>query len=86
MRTTATIDPEVERLLHQVMKERGLSFKKALNEALKAGLASARGAAKPFVQKTYSLGAVHNVRLDKALAISDAIEDKELLRKLKHRK
>jgi hypothetical protein len=86
VRTTATLDPEVEVLLRRVMKERGISFKKALNEAVKAGLAPTRGTAKPFVQKTYSLGATQNFRWEKALAIADAIEDEELLRKLNRSK
>lgn len=82
MRTTATLEPEVERLLHQVMKERGISFKKALNEAVKAGLSpKAHHAAKRFVQKTYALGLNPNLNWDKAQAIADAIEDQEILRK-----
>ena len=35
MRTTVTLDPDVERLVRDVMRERGLSFKQALNEALR---------------------------------------------------
>jgi len=30
MRTTVTLDPDVERLVRDVMRERGLSFKQAL--------------------------------------------------------
>ena len=38
MRTTVTLDPDVERLIKDVMKERAISFKEALNEAARAGL------------------------------------------------
>ncbi len=84
MRTTATLDPEVELLLRKVMKERGVSFKKALNEAVKAGLSPrTQPAAKPYVQKTYSLGLNPNLNWDKAQAIADAMEDEDILRKLR---
>jgi hypothetical protein len=39
MRTTVTLDPEVERLLKKAMRLRGQSFKQALNQALLKGLA-----------------------------------------------
>jgi len=83
MRTTATLEPEVEILLRKVMKERGVSFKKALNDAVKAGLSPrARGVTKPYVQKTYSMGFDQNFPWDKARIIADALEDEELIRKL----
>lgn len=83
VRTTATLDPEVERLLRLVMKERGLSFKKALNEAVKAGLSPAKGKpARKFIQKTYSMGSEQGIRWDKALTIASSLEDDELLNKI----
>lgn len=39
MRTTVTIDPQVEQLLRQAMQTRGQSFKQVLNSALRKGLA-----------------------------------------------
>jgi len=87
MRTTVTLDPDVQRLLDATVRERGISFKQALNEAVRAGLApAARRTKKRFVQKTFSLGPEQNFRWDKALATADAIEDEELLRKLSLRK
>ncbi len=38
MRTTVTLDPDVERLIKDAMRERGISFKEALNEAARIGL------------------------------------------------
>jgi hypothetical protein len=63
MRTTVTLDPEVEALLRTSMRKRGLSFKQASNEAIRAGLTTAlRKPARRFVQKTYSLGAERHLR------------------------
>ena len=38
MRTTLSLDPDVAALLEKVRKEKGLSFKQAVNEALRTGL------------------------------------------------
>ena len=38
MRTTVTLDPDAERLLRSAMRERNLSFKAALNDAIRRGL------------------------------------------------
>jgi len=87
MRTTVTLDPDVERLIRDAMRERAISFKEALNEAARNGL---RGKeckhAKRFVQKSFRMGAAQEFRWDKALAVADAIEDEELTRKLTLRK
>ena len=87
MRTTVTLDSDTERLLRQAMRERGLSFKEALNEAIRAGLTRSKGRRpQRFVQKTFRLGAEQYFRWDKALAAAEAMEDEELSRKLSLRK
>ena len=87
MRTTVTLDPDVERLLRVAMKERGVSFKQALNDAARIGLSGpARKRAAKFVQKTFRMGPAREFRWDKALDVSDAIEDEELTRRLILRK
>jgi hypothetical protein len=87
MRTTVTLDPDVERVLQTAMRERGVPFKQALNDAIRAGLMRESSHAKRrFVQKTYSLGAEQHFRWDKALASAEAIEDEELSRRLTLRK
>jgi len=88
MRTTVTLDPDVEALLRRLMKERGLSFKAALNEAVRSGIA---GVLRPqirrhFRQKTYRMGFRPEFRWDKALVLADAMEDEELARRLQLRK
>lgn len=86
MRTTVTLDPDVEALIRTAMKERGLSFKEAVNSAVREGLARKKSVKRSFVQKSFSLGAEQNFRWDKALAVADALEDEELVRKLSLRK
>jgi xanthine dehydrogenase molybdopterin-binding subunit B len=82
MRTTVTLDPDVERLLKAEMRAKGVSFKQALNDAVRAGKkAAGTRRATRFVQKTFSLGAEQNFRWEKALAVADAMEDEEVLRK-----
>ncbi len=39
MRTTVTVDPDVEQLLRQAMQQTGKSFKATLNQAIRKGLA-----------------------------------------------
>jgi hypothetical protein len=87
MRTTVTLDLDVERLLRAAMRERGISFKEALNGAVRVGLLQARsGRKRRFVQKTFSLGSEQHFRWEKALAAAAAIEDEEILGKLALRK
>lgn len=87
MRTTVTLDPDVEKLLHAAMRERGISFKEALNQAARRGLLRQKASRNNrFVQKTYSMGTEQNFRWDKALAAADAMEDEEIVRKLILRK
>jgi hypothetical protein len=83
VRTTVTLDPDVERLIKNSMRERGISFKEALNQSARAGLLRNRhSTTKRFAQKTYPLGASQEFRWDKALAVAAAMEDEELSRKL----
>jgi hypothetical protein len=87
MRTTVTLDPDVERMLRTAVRERGVPFKEALNQAVRAGLsAGAKRRKRRFVQRTFALGSERNFRWEKALAAADAIEDEELARKLSLRK
>ncbi len=83
MRTTVTLDPDVNRLLKDCMKHRGISFKQALNDAVRNGLAGGTlRSTRPFVQKSFSLGHAQDFHGDKALAITDCLEDEEIGRKL----
>jgi hypothetical protein len=87
MRTTVTLDPDTERIVRDLMRERGVTFKQALNDAIRAGLATTkRTGPRKFTQKTFALGSEQNFRWDKALAVAESIEDEELSRKLALRK
>ncbi len=82
-----TLDPDVEAMLRATMRERGLSFKEALNTAIRNGLGGAqkRGPRK-YRLKTYQMGFRPEASLDKALAMAAALEDEEIARKLSLRK
>jgi hypothetical protein len=87
VRTTVTLDPDVEKMLENSIRERGVSFKQALNEAIRAGLTRGRQPRTArFVQKSFRLGLVPDFRWDKALSTADAMEDEELTRKVALRK
>ena len=85
MRTTITLDPESEALIKRAMRERGVSFKQAVNDAIRAGLAPARQA--PAVHTpTFRMGFNPVIPWDKALRLAAEMEDEELARKLAARK
>ena len=83
MRTTVTLDPDVEALVKRLMRERGLSFKEAVNSAIRAGVGPSR--AEPFETPTFRMGQPA-VALEKALRLAGELEDDELGRRLAARK
>lgn len=88
MRTTVTLDPDVEALLRVRMRERNLSFKAALNQALRSALkgdAGRRGATR-FSLPTFRMGFRPELPIDQALSLAAAMEDEEIARKLSLRK
>lgn len=86
MRTTVTLDPDVAAKLKTVARERGISFKQALNHAVRAGLGAARRSSRSFQQYTQPMGLRPGLSLDKALQLAAALEDEEIVRKLELRK
>ncbi len=80
------MEPDVQALIRTAMKERGISFKEALNSAVRAGLTQSKPRRHDFVQKSYSLGSDQNFRWDKALEAAAVLEDEELGRKISLRK
>jgi hypothetical protein len=77
-----TLDPDVEALLRRRMRERRISFKVALNEALRSGLAGPHSSDQPFRTTTFRMGFEPTVPFDKALRLAAELEDEELIRKL----
>jgi hypothetical protein len=81
MRTTVTLDPDTALIVSRRMRERGVSFKQALNDAIRAG-AAGPAATQPFRTETASMGETR-VNLDRALQLAAELEDEELLRKMR---
>lgn len=79
MRTTVTLDPDTEALVRRRMRERGVSFKVALNDALREALRS-KPPAQAFTTAPADLGR-SRIPLERALQIAGDLEDEELLRK-----
>ena len=85
MRTTVTLDPDTEALIKKLMRERKLSFKEALNEAIRAGL-TPKARTGRFRTPTFKMGFDPVIPWDKALRLAGELEDEELVRKLATRK
>ena len=81
MRTTVTLDDDVAAALQAVMRERGVSFKEALNEMVRAGLGAALAPARPYRLVPSKLGVRPGIDLDKANRLAGELEDAELVRK-----
>ncbi len=80
MRTTITLDADAEALLRKRMAERGISMKRAVNDALRSALGADPGSSRSFRTPTANLG-VAAVNLDRALQLADELQDEELVRK-----
>jgi len=78
VRTTVTLDDDTLALIHRRMRERGVSFKAAVNDAIREG-AQGRPAPTAFETRAVDLG-VPLVNLDRALQVAAELEDEELLR------
>jgi predicted transcriptional regulator len=85
MRTTVTLDPDVAAELKELARQRGVSFKEVLNDAVRAGLAAGTEA-RAYRLPTTRLGLRPAVSLDGALRLAAAMEDEETVRKLELRK
>ncbi|HEV2360187.1 MAG TPA: hypothetical protein VGS21_00650 [Acidimicrobiales bacterium] len=80
MRTTVTLDDDTERLVRRRMRERGESFKVALNESIRAGVQPSGSRRVRYSTPTFSMGAPA-VNLDRALILAAELEDEEIVRK-----
>lgn len=74
MRTTLTLDPDVEALLKQAMHAQGRPFKQVVNDALRQALAPSTRHISPFKQQCFRMGQPR-VDLTKALALAGELED-----------
>ncbi len=76
MRTTVTLDADTEHLVRQRMKDKGVSFKRALNDAIREGAVGRTR--EQFESPSFDLG-VPAVDLTKALRLAGELEDEHLI-------
>ena len=86
MRTTVTLDPDVAATLKRAARERGVSFKAVLNDAVRAGIGGERGSARAYRMPSRRMGVRKGVDLDHAGRLLGELEDAEVVRKLQLRK
>jgi len=86
MRTTVDIDGDLAARLRQIASERGISFKEALNAALRSGLAPQAATPRRYHVRARRLGLRPGIDLDRALRLASALEDEETVRKIELRK
>jgi Ribbon-helix-helix protein, copG family len=86
MRTTVTLDPDVAATLKRTARERGVSFKAALNDAVRAGIGGEGRTGRPYRLPSYRMGVKQGVNLDHAGRLVGELEDAEIIRKLQLRK
>ena len=84
MRTTVTLDPDTDAIVRRLMRTRGLTFKAAVNEAIRAG-AGSPGRRPGFSTPTFDMG-TPVIPLDHALRVAGDLEDEELRRRIAARK
>lgn len=84
MRTTITLEPDVAARLERRVRERGITFKEAVNSALRLGLdADQPPVPEPYVVPTFRMGLLPGIDLTKANQLAAELEDEETIRKLK---
>ena len=86
MRTTVTLDPDLAARLQKIARERGITFKEALNSMLRAGMGAEASAVRQYRLRARRLGLRPGIDMDRALRLSAALEDEETVRKLELRK
>ncbi len=86
MRTTVVIDPDVAASLRDIARERGVTFREALNSTLRAGLGAPSRTNRPYRLRARRLGLRPGIDLDQALSLAAAMEDERVIRKLEERK
>jgi hypothetical protein len=79
MRTTVTLEPETAALVEKAMKQRKLSFKQVVNDAIQRGLAPTPR--ERVTLPSFSMGPPL-VNLDKATQLAGDLEDEEIIRKM----
>ena len=81
MRTTVTLDPDVERLVKDAVRRTGKSFKEVLNRAVRVGLGGQTGtrAGKPFRVRARRLGLRPGIDAGSLNRLADDLEIEEFV-------
>jgi hypothetical protein len=82
MRTTVTLEPDLAARIRELARQRGISFKSAINSTLRAGLEAGPGSGRQYRERTRDLGVQPGVDLTKALQLAASLEDEETIRQL----
>ena len=84
MRTTLTIDPDVEMLIQREMRRTERSMKAVVNDALRLGLGVRGKPPRPpcFKVEPHPLGLRAGIDADRLNQLVDELESEELARKL----
>jgi len=83
MRTTLTLEPDVAQRVRRKMKQKGLSLKQVVNDALRAGLVEADEAPTPkFRVEPYPCRFKAGIDLDKLNQLEDEMVAEEALKSL----
>ena len=80
MRTTITLDTDTRLLVERSMREKGLSFKEAVNDAIRAGLGRSQDEPRSYTVAR-DLGPAR-VDLTRALGLAAELEDDAIARRL----
>ena len=84
MRTTLTIDPDVERLLQQEIRRTDKSLKAVVNDALRRGLGMQGKPPRPsrYKVKPYAFAFKPGIDVDRINQLVDELEVDELARRM----
>lgn len=83
MRTTVTLDEDVAAALRRLSRERGISFKEALNSSVRRGVSAATRPTEPYRVPARPLGIRPGIDLTKAHQLAGELEDAEIMRKIR---
>lgn len=86
VRTTVTLDPDLAARLRDLARQRRVTFKSAINSALRAGLDAETDRGRAYREKPRDLGVLSGIDLTKALQLAATLEDDESIRDLELRK
>ncbi|HEY7831632.1 MAG TPA: ribbon-helix-helix protein, CopG family [Solirubrobacteraceae bacterium] len=82
MRTTVTLDQDVAAKLQAMARERGVSFKAALNETVRAGLDGEGRSARPYRTPSRRMGLRRGIDLNHTGRLLAELDNAEIARKL----